>query len=339
MSSLKVNIEQYRNTAYQIGYLQGLNLDRSLLEKMGVLESPFFDEKSMEEALRRFAPHLLEELRGLADGLNVSFQKAASLFSGYGEPEIQGMGCSSVVHPDFAVRNYDFTPDLYDQRFVLIQSDEYLASAGHGLHVIGRHEGVNEAGLFISFHFVNNNKTKPGFTASSIVRIILDTCSNTGEAINLLQQLPHSWSYNFSLADKAGNTAIAEVSPFEMRINKGGGTLPCTNHFQDEHMGAQNRADRTNSGERLRQLENKNVDRSTAEEIFNWFSSPDSPMFYHDYGELFGTLHTFAYLFGENKIWTALPYGTTLEVEWDSWLSGEDMKETYLEGKLLLKNK
>lgn len=52
MSSLKVNIEQYRNTAYQIGYLQGINLDRSLLEKMKVLESPSFDEKSMEEAFR-----------------------------------------------------------------------------------------------------------------------------------------------------------------------------------------------------------------------------------------------------------------------------------------------
>lgn len=337
MSSLKVNIEQYRNTAYQIGYLQGINLDRSLLEKMKVLESPSFDEKSMEEAFRRFAPHLLEELRGLADGLGIPFHQAASLFSGYGEPEIQGMGCSSVVQPDFAVRNYDFTPDLYDQRFVLIQSGEYLASAGHSLHVIGRHEGVNEAGLFISFHFVNNDKTKPGFTAPSIVRIILDNCRDTEEAIHLLQQLPHAWSYNFSIADKARNTAIAEISPLAVRINRVGGTLPCTNHFQHEYMRTQNRIDYTNSGERLRQLQNKNIDHSTAEEIFTWFSSPDSPMFYHDYEGLFGTLHTFAYLFDENKIWTALPYGTTLEVDWAGWISGEDMKETYLEGTLLHK--
>src|SRR5699024_12108328 len=84
--------------------------------------------------------------------MNISLRTAA-LFSGFGAPEIQGMGCSSVVNHNMLVRNYDFSPKAYDARFVFVQPSEGYASVGHSLHVIVRMEGVNEIELAYVFHY------------------------------------------------------------------------------------------------------------------------------------------------------------------------------------------
>src|SRR5690625_6135603 len=124
--------------------------------------------------------------------MDIPFRKAA-LFSGYGAPEIQGMGCSSIVSHRMLVRNYDFSPEVYDARLVFVQPDEGYASVGHSLHVMGRTEGVNEKGLAVALHFVNSKETQNGLTAASVIRILLDTCENTDQAVNMIKQLPHSW--------------------------------------------------------------------------------------------------------------------------------------------------
>lgn len=244
------------------------------------------------------------------------------------------MGCSSVVNQDFAVRNYDFSPEIYDHRLVLIQPKDCFASVGHSLHVLGRHEGVNEKGLSVSFHFVNNDQTAKGLTASMIIRIVLDTCKNTGEAIELLKQLPHSWSYNFSIGDREGKTAIVEISPFEFEIREGINTLMCTNHFQHQDMLDKNRNDHINSHKRITHMNNKNLDSLSGSEVFKWFKDPSSGMFYKDYNGLFGTLHTFAYLFRSNIVLTSLPYGDTFNLDWKSWVEGKDVKQRSLRGSL-----
>ncbi len=125
--------------------------------------------------------------------MDIPFKRAA-LFSGYGTPEIQGMGCSSIVNSKMLVRNYDFSPEVYDARLVFTQPNEGYASIGHSLHEMGRTEGVNEKGLAVALHFVNSKETQNGLTAGSIIRILLDTCKNTDEAVNMIKQLPHSWS-------------------------------------------------------------------------------------------------------------------------------------------------
>ncbi|WP_430787747.1 C45 family autoproteolytic acyltransferase/hydrolase [Virgibacillus flavescens] len=334
MKSIEVSVEQYRDSAYQIGYLQGENLEKSLIENLSKLENASFNYTEAIEIFMKYAPHLLDELNGLADALDITQEKAASLFSGYDIPKIKEMGCSSVINKEFAVRNYDFTPDIYDRRLVLNQPKECYASAGYSLHVIGRHEGVNEKGLFISFHFVNNRETKQGLTASTIVRIILDSCKNTDEAIILLKQLPHTWSYNFSIADGEGHTAIAEVTPHEVNIREDPATLMCTNHFQHPSMRDKNRIDYINSHKRIAAMTNKNVNKFSGKEVYQWFKDPHGEMFYKDYNGLFGTLHTFAYLFNDKIILTSLPYGNTLEIEWKNWLEGYDLHFGKMKGRL-----
>ncbi|WP_404451699.1 C45 family peptidase [Virgibacillus necropolis] len=334
MEPIEVSVEQYRDTAYNIGWLQGQRIDNSLIANISKLESASFDPDKAKEVFIQYAPHLLDEIEGLADALEISYKEAASLFSGYDIPKLKGMGCSSVVNQEFAVRNYDFTPEIYDHRLVFVQPKECFASVGHSLHVLGRHEGVNEKGLFLAFHFVNNDQTAKGLTASTIVRIVLDTCKSTEEAIELLKQLPHSWSYNFSIGDSLGRRAIVEITPFEVKIRSGVDTLLCTNHFQHQDMVNKNRVDHTNSHKRITHMDNKNLDNLSGKEVFEWFRNPNSGMFYKDYYGLFGTLHTFAYLFSNDIVLTTLPYGKTLIIDWKSWLEGNDVKQRSLRGNL-----
>ncbi|MFD1019634.1 C45 family autoproteolytic acyltransferase/hydolase [Thalassobacillus hwangdonensis] len=332
MEPLQVTIEQYRGRAYQLGYQQGRELDPQLPEKISILENENFSINNMIETFEAYAPHLIDELKGLADGLNWTFEKTASRFSGYDLPKISGMGCSSMVNEAFAVRNYDFSPDLYDKRLVLIQPQECLASIGYSLHVIGRHEGVNEKGLFIALHFVGNENPKPGLAASTVVRIVLDTCTTTEEAIALLQKLPHAWSYNYSLADAYGSTAVVEASTEKVTTRNKPNTLSCTNHFQ--HI--RKETDATYSHARFESMESTGPkDFSSA---FEWFKDPASPLFFHAYHQLFGTLHTFAYDFEKGIVLTALPYGDTLKVDWSAWVDGKPLPHKLLTGKLIAKN-
>lgn len=93
----------------------------------------------------------------------------------------------------------------------MFQSQECFASAGNSIHVVGRLEGVNEEGLFIAFHFVNNKDTKEELMASTIVRIVLDVCKDTNSAIEVIKELPISWSYTL---DRYGEIAVVEKPPF-----------------------------------------------------------------------------------------------------------------------------
>src|SRR5690625_664830 len=254
MTPFKISIEQYRDASYDIGYREGQRINESLTDMFsGIINEDDIDIAELKNIYTLHAPHLLEELYGIADAMDIPFRKAA-LFSGYGAPEIQGMGCSSIVSHHMLVRNYDFSPEVYDARLVFVQPDEGYASVGHSLHVMGRTEGVNEKGLAAALHFVNSKDTQNGLTAASVIRIILDTCKNTEEAVNVIKDLPHSWSYNFSIGDAEGNAAVIEESPFDIKIRKSEEILLCTNHFQRGDMSIQNRENLEGTRERLNYL-------------------------------------------------------------------------------------
>ncbi|SDM79955.1 C45 family autoproteolytic acyltransferase/hydolase [Sediminibacillus halophilus] len=335
MALMDASVEQYRGSAYRVGYLQGKKIDDSLISKVSLLENKHLQLDKVKQFFRQFAPHIMDEISGLADALGMKTEKAVALFGGYGVPEVQGMGCSSVVNSRFAVRNYDFSPDIYDQRFMLIQPKECYASVGHSLHVIGRHEGVNEKGLFVAFHFVSKDRAKEGLTASMGVRMVLDCCQSTKEAIKMLKQLPHSWNYNFSLGDKNGHTAVVEISPYGIKVRENESTLRCTNHYQHKDLVSQNKVDYTESNNRISYMKEKNMEELSGREVFDWFKSIDSPMFYRDYNNLFGTLHTFAYIYDTDLVLTSLLGGQTLEIDWKDWLEGSNVKASFLTGNLV----
>ncbi|MDY0234980.1 MAG: C45 family peptidase [Gudongella sp.] len=333
MIPFKISIEQYRGTSYDIGYQQGLKVENSLINKFSNIVSEEIDVDELIKLYSLHAPHLLAELAGLADSKNITIKEAA-VFTGYGVPKIQGMGCSSVLNYKMLVRNYDFSPQMYDARFILIQPKEGYASVGHSLHVMGRTEGANEKGLAVALHFVNNEQIHNGFSAGGIIRIILDTCKNTDEAINKIKQLPHSWSYNFSIGDTEGHTVIVEKSPTKIKIRNKDDMLFCTNHFQDEEMLKLNRETLEETQGRLNYLLSSDLNNMNGREVFNVFREKNTPLYNEKYEEYFGTLHTFAYLFDENKVLTAIPGGEAIEIDFESWVKGENFRQNELKGYL-----
>ncbi len=155
LEEIQVDVLQIRGTSFRNGYIQGKQLNRELMHTFSIMEENDRNAEAVIPIYQELAPHLVDELHGLADGLAIPFLKAATLFGGYNIPKIKGMGCSSVINRDFAVRNYEFSPKLYDKRLVLIQPEEGFASIGHSLHVIGGHEGVNQGSHVCFLHEVD----------------------------------------------------------------------------------------------------------------------------------------------------------------------------------------
>ncbi|MBY7144812.1 hypothetical protein KFZ56_17470 [Virgibacillus sp. NKC19-3] len=56
--------------------------------------------------------------------------------------------------------------------------------------------------------------SRKGLSAGSILRIVLDTCQTTDEAIQLMKKLPHAWSYDYSMEDTKGQIAVNDGRVF-----------------------------------------------------------------------------------------------------------------------------
>jgi predicted choloylglycine hydrolase len=189
---------------------------------------------------------------GLADGLDIPLEQAVMSFGNDGLRPPLG-ACSAIMTKSVYGRNYDFQPRYYGARFALLQTKESDASIGASELLTGRLDGMNEHGLVIGLHLVRMNPRAPGLSCVLIVRIILDQCATTAEAVALLSRLPHAMRYNYSLLDARGNAAVVEAHPGCVAVRTGD-WLACTNHFQSPLLRPLNRRS-AHSQQRLQPLE------------------------------------------------------------------------------------
>lgn len=190
----------------------------------------WFKLRTEERAFERHCPLLWEEIHGIADGLNISMERAVLAFGNGGLRPPTG-GCSAAITDTIYGRNYDFKPRNYGARFALVQVTGAYASIGSSELLTGRLDGMNERGLVIGLHLVRQAPRAPGFICVLIVRMVLDQCSTTAEAVALLRKLPHAMQYNYSLLDSNGVAAVVEAVPGCVAVRTGP-WLACTNHFQ-----------------------------------------------------------------------------------------------------------
>ena len=69
-------------------------------------------EKKAKELLKTFSPNLLEELEGLAKGLEMELDTIIKFYSGY-DVTFPSMGCTTLINEGYYVRNYDFSGEYY----------------------------------------------------------------------------------------------------------------------------------------------------------------------------------------------------------------------------------
>ncbi|WP_419393192.1 C45 family autoproteolytic acyltransferase/hydolase [Cytobacillus praedii] len=293
---LIVRIAELRGDYYQIGLEQGKELKSlsgfPLIDQLRELTSNANVQKS-KEIIENLSPKFLQELEGLAEGLNMELDRTIKLFSGY-DVVFPEMGCTTLVKEGYYVRNYDFSPEMYDARLVFMQPLNGYASVGFSQQIIGRLDGMNEKGLVAGLHFVNNEHKGEGFIATTIVRLLLEQCANIEEAIAFITDIPHGYCYNYSITDKSGKSIIVEASPQKQIINAAN-PLICTNHFESEMLRNKNRINIQGSVKRKEYVSSLLTEELSPMAIYHHFNKESSPLFFKHYKEYFGTLHTVVY--------------------------------------------
>jgi hypothetical protein len=201
----------------------------------------------------------------------------------------------------------------------------------------GRLDGLNERGLIVGLHRVRISPRLPGFSSVVIVRMVLDQCASTAEAIGLLRRLPHAMGYNYSLLDADGVAAVVEAVPGSRAVRTGP-WLACTNHFQSPLLRPLNRRP-AHSQARLPPLEAWAAAGLGAEAMFTALNRSTSPAFHHGYRRGAGTLHTIVgepakrrLLIGIGGDAAALDQDM-LDVDLAEWVAGKDLTIAYLEGQ------
>ncbi|MFO1446119.1 linear amide C-N hydrolase [Bacillus sp. Bva_UNVM-123] len=293
---LVVKLVDLKGSHYQFGLKQSKEILSSALSKqMDFLNELTIASNSQiaQQVLQEVSPNILQELEGLAFGLNMPLHKIIQLFSGY-DIMFPEMGCTALVHDGYYVRNYDFSPDMYDARLVFSNPLDGYASVGFSQSVLGRLDGMNEKGLVVGLHFVHNEHRGEGFIAPAIVRMVLEQCENIEEAIEFMTKLPHGYCYNYSLTDRSGKGIVVEATPRKQVIHSDYPQV-CTNHFEAKELVEKNRAFIEGSMKRKEYVNSLLLENLSALSAYHHFNNGESPVFFKHYKEYFGTLHTVLY--------------------------------------------
>jgi len=144
---------------------------------------------SSRDAFREHMPELYpvyEKLCDLAGGGDIE-----SMFLSMYCPPPYMSGCSQLAwnKNNFSlIRNYDYHPKFFDGRF--IKSNWLKPAMGMSDSTWGLLDGINADGLAVSLAFGGKKITGKGFGIPILLRYILDTCTNTEEAMAAIRRVP-----------------------------------------------------------------------------------------------------------------------------------------------------
>lgn len=336
MKKVTSEVIQFRGSHYAFGLKQAEALMGSALFQnrealyLRLKRKFVVDVPQVKALLTNYAPSIIEEIQGLADGLQLTEQQAYLHFGGY-YAAYPKSGCSIITGQDYMIRNYDNDPFSYDGRYVFYApTDEGYATMGPTMQVTGRMDGMNEKGLVVGYNFVNTKNSEDGFVCNMIGRIVLESCANVSEAVSLLKELPHKHSFNYVLLDSSHEALAVEASPRRVEIRS---TAACTNHFHI--LKEENRYRMEDSKAREDVIMTAQSHTLGLKEAFQLMNSSDNGVFATKYGAWDGTLHTAGYLPEQLKSLfvlggDALP----LVIDFNNWLQGTDFTFTKIKGSL-----
>lgn len=289
--------DQFYGSHYQYGLLQGKKLKQSPIlvnraKQWQTRRKHHFVTQTDRaiDLLKHYLPRMCDEIEGLAEALEWSFDQAVREFAGY-YLEIGKSGCSIMTGDDYLVRNYDSHPSGYEGRYLFYYpSDGGYATIGASMQITGRIDGLNERGLAMGYNFTNRIGSGDGFICNMIGRIILESCATVTEAVDLLRDIPHRTSFSYVLIDQTGSSVVVEASPRSVVVRPAN---MCTNHF--ELLKEENRFRNDESLERLAQIKqhwHPNLKPQFAYQAFNHWQDG---VFSNKYQVWSGTLHTSLY--------------------------------------------
>ena len=204
--------------------------------------------------LRGNAPHILEELEGLAQGARVSLDDMIIYQSGWVE-SFASSGCTVIAFSGnkiFLGKNNDSCPgelaSAYQSRNleagVLVQRMTQNSKTVLSVGLVGTlwsTVGINSQGLAVSGASAPGPKKPPmtGMFPPIAIHSLLLECDSVEEAIRRLKQIPWvgSRACNLALADASGQIARASKMGDLLDIEKKEvGWVYATNHYQSQRM-------------------------------------------------------------------------------------------------------
>lgn len=174
------------------------------------LDAPYY--LTCLRALRQHMPELLptyETLVELAGGGDT----AARFLSMYSPPPYLTACSQAVIQAvePVLVRNYDYSPQLIEGAIVRTGWCKPVIAMSDCLW--GVLDGINGDGLAVSLSFGGRRAVGQGFGVPLLLRYVLEVCSTTQQAAEVLLRVPVHMSYNVTVADTAGRFVTAYLAP------------------------------------------------------------------------------------------------------------------------------
>jgi predicted choloylglycine hydrolase len=204
----------------------------------------------------RFAPEILSELRGIAEGGNYLFEEIAheALVSEilYWR-DLAAHSCSiggfKDCHGDtWVARNYDWHSLVAEQfqvwRFDMTETNVVaISDMGVGApqdtdkkeQRFYYHDAINSHGLFIGLTYAHCWSTGIGLTSEHAVKLVSWRCKTVDEALRFFHDTRLGCPKNFFIADANGKMAVVEhaVEDMHVRHPDENGVLVITNHYAE----------------------------------------------------------------------------------------------------------
>lgn len=239
-------------SSYEVGKIRGETL-KQYPEEVAYYTSPFdgneyLAQKEVQKVMKmfdRYCPELNDEISGLATSLNITPEQIAI----YANSFDRNCGCSQMaILPTitqnqhiYVGRSYEFSKED-ELRLCTTKVKGKPRHIGFSLHHIGRFDGMNEYGLCVTIANATPNIAPDsyGFKFWIVVRMLLDSCKNVEDAVQMLKQIPISANTSFLLADKNGNASLVEVASFNQKsyisIQNATDYIVSTNHYTLDDM-------------------------------------------------------------------------------------------------------
>jgi isopenicillin-N N-acyltransferase like protein len=218
-------------------------------------EAVFEQAECFIPAIDNVAPHLLEEIRGIAEGAQCDTREILAINARtelmYGvthRPECTAIAISAAASTDGHTRiaqNWDWHPSLMGTLVLWVvkrgDGPDLLTLTEAG--IVGK-IGVNAAGLAMCINLLRSDSDSGGPAAPMhiILRRVLEACHSVDEAIALIGSTPRCTSCNHMLADRSGAIADVEATPAGQWVHRPEhGILTHTNHCTNPVLAAQDR--------------------------------------------------------------------------------------------------
>lgn len=328
----------FSGTSYEIGKMEGEFLKKYHPEQVIMFTKGNDCIKPVSEArvkkamdvFSKYCPYINEEIAGLAESLGVNAKDIIYYAFSY----VSKGNCSHfALLPSrtldkhmYIGRSYEWSTDD-ELRLMTVKASGLNAHLGFSLLLLGRLDGINEHGLCITMSngIPCEQSEEEGLRFWMVIRILLDKCKTTEEAVSLIKELPISSYCNLIIADKHNNAVLAEIynsTKTFKSINKNTiDTYVCsTNHYTLEGMESfvKNRmrhsVDRYNTI--VKNLDTQNI--LTKKELSQILSKhmPEG-LTCHYYNEGLGTLWSMLFDVTESKV--EICFGSPVINKWSTF--------------------